>query len=61
MQGGVMSDVEVDEFESNEFADDAVRLRILEDDHGKRAGVEIPPLEHFRALLESLEAPRGAL
>ncbi|MBS1264513.1 MAG: hypothetical protein MAG471_00337 [Acidimicrobiaceae bacterium] len=57
MQGGVMSDVEVDEFESNEFADDAVRLRILEDDHGKRTGVEIPPLEHFRALLESLEAP----
>ncbi|MDP7550038.1 MAG: hypothetical protein QF896_02445 [Acidimicrobiales bacterium] len=54
-QGGPMSEVEADDFESNEFVDDAVRLRVLEDDHGKQSGAEVPPLEHFRALLESLE------
>jgi hypothetical protein len=33
-----------------------VLLRRLEDDHGKLTGVEIPPLSHFRPLLDRLEA-----
>jgi hypothetical protein len=31
-------------------------LRRLEDDHGKLTGVEVPPLSHFRLLLDRLEA-----
>ncbi len=55
-QGGPMTAAEAAEFESRPYADDAVQLRRWEDDFGKLAGVDIPPLSHFRPLLERLEA-----
>jgi len=57
MQGGPMSEVEAAKFEANPYSDEAVRLRILEDDHGKQAGVGVPSLERFRSLFERLETP----
>jgi len=55
MQGGPMSADEADRFEARSYADDAVRLRRLEDDHGKLTGVDVPPLSQFRPLLDCLE------
>ena len=46
---------EADRFEARSYADDAVRLRRLEDDHGKLTGVDVPPLSQFRPLLDRLE------
>ncbi len=60
MQGGPMSPDEAAAFETRSHADDAIQLRKWEDDYGKLAGVDIPPLSHFRPLLEQLEAgPRA--
>ena len=55
-QGGPMTADEAEAFEARPHAADAVLLRRLEDDHGKLTGVEIPPLSHFRPLLDRLEA-----
>ena len=60
LQGGPMTPAEVDAFESSPHAQDAVRLRRY-DDIGKVAGLETPPLEHYRPVLEqalSARAPR---
>lgn len=54
-QGGPMSPVEVAAFEARPHFEEAVQLRRWEDAYGKRGDVEIPPLSHFRPLLESLE------
>jgi len=54
-QGGPMSPEEVGDFESLPHHQDAVQLRRWEDRHGKITDVPIPPLDHFRPLLESLE------
>jgi len=54
-QGGPMSADEAEAFEARQHAADAVLLRRLEDDHGKLTGVEVPPLSHFRPLLDRLE------
>ena len=53
LQGGVMSGQEVRRFESDDFARDAVRLRQW-DDLAKIAGKNVPPLSHYRSVLECL-------
>jgi gamma-butyrobetaine dioxygenase len=55
-QGGPMTPDEAEAFEARPHAGDAMMLRRLEDDHGKLTGVEVPPLSHFRLLLDRLEA-----
>jgi [1-hydroxy-2-(trimethylamino)ethyl]phosphonate dioxygenase len=50
LQGGPMSDREIDEFRENPFHDDAVRLRSW-DDAAKDPELATPPLAHFAACL----------
>jgi len=52
-QGGAMNAEQVASFESEEFADDAIRLRRL-DDLAKIQGKNVPPLPSYRATLESV-------
>jgi [1-hydroxy-2-(trimethylamino)ethyl]phosphonate dioxygenase len=61
LQGGVMSAREVANFESDAFAGDAVRLRRW-DELAKTEGKHVPPLSHYRAVLESVlrSSPRAA-
>jgi phosphonate degradation associated HDIG domain protein len=56
LQGGVMDAAEVGDFEANEFADDAVRLRRW-DDLAKEAGLQVPGLGQYRGILESVLRP----
>lgn len=56
LQGGPMSSAEVADFEANEFADDALRLRHW-DDLAKEEGLQVPGLPHYREILESLMRP----
>src|SRR5215472_304631 len=51
LQGGTMDAAEVAEFESNQFADDALRLRRW-DDLAKEEGLQVPGLAHYREILE---------
>ena len=51
LQGGPMTPVEQETFETNPFFRDAVALRKL-DDAAKVAGLEVPSLEHYRVYLE---------
>lgn len=53
VQGGPMSRSEIDRFEMNPFHEQAVQLRLYDDD-GKIAGLEIKPVTAYRATLESL-------
>lgn len=53
LQGGAMSVQEVAEFEANEFAGDAVRLRHW-DDLAKIPDARVPPLSDYTRILESL-------
>ena len=55
LQGGPSDAAEVASFESNPGFRDAVLLRTW-DDRGKVEGLEVPPLEHHRPLLERLAA-----
>jgi gamma-butyrobetaine dioxygenase len=50
-QGGPMSEREVKAFSNLLYFDDACKLRRLEDNFGKRSGVEVPSLDHFATLL----------
>lgn len=50
IQGGPMSSQEVQEFDANPFAKDAVRLRRW-DDTAKDPDLETPPLKHFESYL----------
>ena len=52
LQGGAMSRDEVAHFEREPYHQDAVRVRRW-DDQGKVAGLKVPPLESYRALLEA--------
>lgn len=52
-QGGPMSEAEAAAFEAEPFHAQAVRLRRW-DEEGKREGVTVLPLEHYRELLEGL-------
>jgi [1-hydroxy-2-(trimethylamino)ethyl]phosphonate dioxygenase len=53
LQGGVMSAPEVANFESDEFAGDALRLRRW-DDLARIEGKCVPSLSHYRGVLESV-------
>jgi phosphonate degradation associated HDIG domain protein len=52
LQGGPCAPEEVDAFRRNPYAEDAVLLRRW-DDVGKTAGLDTPPLEHYRPALEA--------
>ena len=53
VQGGPMSEAEIDEFESNPYYQLAVKVRIYDDD-GKVSGLDIKPVTAYRDTLESL-------
>jgi len=53
LQGGLMSDDEVEAFRAMPYSDDAVQIRRW-DDMAKVVGLETRPLEHWRPLVERL-------
>ncbi len=53
VQGGPMSTREVEQFEANPYHQDAVQVRLYDDD-GKVTGLTIKPVTDYRATLESL-------
>ena len=54
LQGGPFSPQEITEFEANElFYKEAVQIRRW-DDEAKVVGLQVPPVEHYRELLESV-------
>lgn len=55
LQGGPMDGLEVSRFEQHPGFEDAVRLRGW-DDQGKADGLEVPPLDTYRELLERVAA-----
>jgi len=57
LQGGPLSRAEVAEFEAEPRHREALLLRRC-DDGGKVAGLEVPPLEAYRGLIESLTRAR---
>lgn len=52
LQGGPMTAQEVQDFEANPFAMEAVRLRQW-DEQGKIVGLKTPDLEHYRPMVEA--------
>jgi predicted HD phosphohydrolase len=52
LQGGPFTAAEVTEFEQRPFAREAVRLRRW-DDLAKIPGLEVPGLEHYRAMIDA--------
>jgi phosphonate degradation associated HDIG domain protein len=52
LQGGPYDAEQIAAFEASPFAEDAVRLRRW-DDVGKSPGLDVPGLEHYRAVLQS--------
>jgi len=59
LQGGPMSAPEAARFEQEPHFRAAVRVRLW-DDQGKVAGLETPPLESYRALIEAAVRQRAA-
>jgi gamma-butyrobetaine dioxygenase len=59
LQGGPFRTEEAAEFEANPHFRAAVRLRDW-DDRAKVPGLDVPGLEHYRAVLEAVVARRGA-
>lgn len=53
VQGGPMNATEITRFEANPWHQDAVKLRLYDDD-GKVAGLSIKPVTAYRATLETL-------
>ena len=53
LQGGPMSEAEVEAFQQNPFLREIIQIRHL-DDAGKQVGMEIPTLEHYLPLLQRL-------
>lgn len=53
LQGGPMSQQEVDDFRAHPYAEEAVRLRRW-DDEAKVPGLQTPPLEHFEKYLQEV-------
>ena len=53
-QNGPMGIDEIAAFEANKYFQDAVALRVFEDDHGKKTGTPVPLLKDFAALLLQL-------
>lgn len=58
LQGGVHSPDEAARFQATPFADDALRLRRW-DDRAKTPGAPTPGLEHFLAIVESVQESRS--
>ncbi|MBS0321104.1 MAG: HD domain-containing protein [Proteobacteria bacterium] len=56
LQGGAYSDTEADSFLRQDFAADAVRVRIW-DDRAKCPGATTPPLTHFLAIAARVATP----
>ena len=59
IQGGPMSPAEIEAFEAQAHAHDAVTVRRW-DDLGKQAEMQTPPLTHFMAMLERCAAARSS-
>ena len=59
IQGGPMSPAEIEAFEAQAHANDAVAVRRW-DDLGKQAEMQTPPLTHFMAMLERCAAARSS-
>ena len=57
VQGGPMSAQEINRFEANPWHQDAVKLRLYDDD-GKVAGLSIEPVTAYRAVMASQLAAR---
>ena len=55
VQGGPMNPAEITQFETSPYHQQAVKLRLY-DDNGKVAGLEIKPVTEYRATLEALVA-----
>ena len=55
LQGGPMSPAETADFENNAYRDEAVRVRIW-DDEAKVPGKQTPPFEHYAPLLRRVVA-----
>ncbi len=53
VQGGPMNRAQIEAFESNLYHQDAVKIRLYDDD-GKVAGLDIRPVESYREKLELL-------
>jgi [1-hydroxy-2-(trimethylamino)ethyl]phosphonate dioxygenase len=53
LQGGAMSRAEAERFASDPFSQQAVQLRRW-DDMAKVPGLKVPPLQHYRARIESV-------
>lgn len=60
IQGGPLSPAEIEAFEAQAHANDAVTARRW-DDLSKQAEVQTPPLTHFMAMLERCAAARSSL
>lgn len=58
LQGGPFTEAEARAFEQQPFWREAVRLRRW-DDLAKVAGMEVPGLEHYRAMIEEASRPTG--
>jgi len=56
LQGGPLSSRAAAEFEAEPFHRDALLLR-RSDDHGKVVGLEVPALDAYRGLIESMSRP----
>jgi len=52
LQGGVMNEKEVEEFEKEKFFDDAIKLRKF-DEAAKKTGVKMKDINNYKSLLSS--------
>jgi len=52
LQGGVMNEEEVEEFEKEKFFDDAIKLRKF-DEAAKKTGVKMKDINNYKSLLSS--------
>jgi len=59
IQGGPMSHTDIEAFEAQDYADDAVAVRRW-DDLGKQAEIQTLPLAHFMAVLERCAAAQSS-
>ena len=53
LQGGPMNEIEIEEFEKNDYLEQSIQLRYWDDD-GKDPYRVHPPFSYYRSLIESL-------
>ena len=53
LQGGPMNEIEIEEFEKNDYLEQSIQLRYWDDD-GKDPDRVHPPFSYYRSLIESL-------